>query len=60
MKRIVLSLSVLLMLVQNGFAETDAEYDKISTMNQVSFGNKHIDATKQPIIIVQLLVLVFA
>ena len=28
MKRIVLSLSVLLMLVQNGFAETDAEYDK--------------------------------
>lgn len=28
MKRIVLGISVLLMLVQNGFAMTDAEYDK--------------------------------
>ena len=28
MKRIILSVSVLLMLVQNGFAKTDAEYDK--------------------------------
>jgi len=29
MKRIILGLSLLLILVQNGFAETDAEYDKI-------------------------------
>ena len=28
MKRIVLGISVLLMLVQNGFAKTDSEYDK--------------------------------
>ena len=28
MKRIILGLSLLLLLVQNGFAETDAEYDK--------------------------------
>jgi len=28
MKRIILGLSVLLMLAQNGFAQTDAEYDK--------------------------------
>lgn len=29
MKRIVLGISVLLMLVQNGFSRTDVEYDKI-------------------------------
>ena len=29
MKRIILGLSLLLMLVQNGFAKTDAEWDKI-------------------------------
>jgi len=29
MKRIILSLGMLLMLAQNGFATTDAEYDKI-------------------------------
>ena len=29
MKRIILGLSLFLMLVQNGFAETDAEYDKM-------------------------------
>ena len=29
MKRIILGLSVLLMLAQNGFAETDAEFDMI-------------------------------
>ena len=29
MKRIILGLSVLLMLAQNGFAKTDAEYDKL-------------------------------
>ena len=29
MKRIILSLSMLLMLAQNGFAETDAELDKM-------------------------------
>ena len=29
MKRIILGLSVLLILAQNGFAETDAEYDKL-------------------------------
>jgi len=29
MKRIILVLSLLLMFVQNGFAESDAEYDKI-------------------------------
>ena len=29
MKRIILGISVLLMLVQNGFAETDAEWDKL-------------------------------
>ena len=28
MKRIILGISVLLMLVQNGFAETDAEWDR--------------------------------
>jgi len=35
MKRIILGLSLLLMLVQNGFAETDAEYDKL-IMNSTS------------------------
>ena len=29
MKRIILGLSVLLILAQNGFAETDAEFDKL-------------------------------
>ena len=29
MKRIILGLSLLLMLVQNGFAKSDAEYDKM-------------------------------
>ena len=29
MKRIILGLGVLLMLAQNGFAKTDAEYDKL-------------------------------
>ena len=28
MKRIILGLSLILMLIQNGFAKTDAEYDK--------------------------------
>ncbi len=29
MKRMVLRISILLMLVQNGFAKTDAEWDKL-------------------------------
>ncbi len=29
MKRIILGISVLLILVQNGFAKTDAEWDKL-------------------------------
>jgi len=36
MKRIILGLSVLLMLVQNGFAKSDAEYDKMINSNNYS------------------------
>jgi len=41
MKRIVLGISVLLMLVQNGFARTDAEYDRIIASNTTNL-NKQI------------------
>ena len=41
MKRIILGLSLFLMLVQNGFAETDAEYDKMITNDTLEI-NKQI------------------
>jgi len=35
MKRIILGISVLLLLVQNGFAYTNAEYDRIITSKKI-------------------------
>ena len=46
MKKVILGLSLLLMLVQNGFATTDAEYDRLASASNTELGKYHYTCMK--------------